>query len=99
MAKKSDKAMDVSKFDKNMAIKKTGENGLSWHMPYQKPFKLAGFYWFDQDKVYRRFLVKPPFPLPVLNLPGRHPHKTLMWSPRPSAPGNAEQAWRCRFFS
>ncbi len=64
MVKKSTKAMDISKFDKNMAIKKADKNGLVWHMPYEKPFKLAGFYWFDQDKVYRRLPVKPAFPLP-----------------------------------
>jgi hypothetical protein len=64
MVKKSNKALDISKFDKNMEIKKADENGLVWHMPYEEPFKLAGFYWFDQDKVYRRFPVKPPFPLP-----------------------------------
>ena len=62
MVKKSTKAMDISKFDKNMAIKKADKNGLVWHMPYEKPFKLAGFYWFDQDKVYRRLPVKPAFP-------------------------------------
>ena len=64
MVKKNNKALDISKFDKNMEIKKADENGLVWRLPYEKPFKLAGFYWFDQDKVYRRFPVKPPFPLP-----------------------------------
>ncbi|MFA6102981.1 MAG: SGNH/GDSL hydrolase family protein [Victivallaceae bacterium] len=64
MVKKSNKAMDISKFDKNMAIKKADANGLLWHMPYAKPFKLSGFYWFDQDKIYRRFPVKPEFSLP-----------------------------------
>ncbi len=63
MIKKSNKAMNISKFDKNMEIKKADENGLVWHMPYEKPLKLAGFYWFDHDQVYRRFPVKPQFPL------------------------------------
>ena len=55
--------MKIEDFDKNMAVKKPDENGLVWHIPYEKPFQLAGFYWFEQDKVYRRFPVEPQFPL------------------------------------
>lgn len=55
--------MNISKFDKNMAIKKADKNGLAWYLPHEKPFTLSGFNWFSQDKVYRRFPVKPPFPL------------------------------------
>jgi len=55
--------MNISKFDRNMEVKKADENGLIWCMPYEKPFQLAGFHWFDQEKVYRRFPVQPPFPL------------------------------------
>lgn len=57
--------MNISKFDKNMAIKKADKNGLVWHRPHEKPFKLAGFNWFDQDNVYRRLPAKPPYPLPA----------------------------------
>ena len=55
--------MKIEEIDKNMAVKAADENGLVWHMPYEKPFQLAGFYWFEQDKVYRRFPVEPQFPL------------------------------------
>ena len=55
--------MKIDEIDKNMAVKTADENGLVWHMPYEEPFQLAGFYWFNQDKVYRRFPVVPPFPL------------------------------------
>ncbi|MFZ4776912.1 MAG: SGNH/GDSL hydrolase family protein [Terrimicrobiaceae bacterium] len=55
--------MKIEDFDKNMAVKKAYENGLVWYLPYEKPFQLAGFYWFEQDKAYRRFPVEPQFPL------------------------------------
>ena len=55
--------MNIAKYDKNMEAKEADAAGLVWYRPYEKPFKLAGFNWFEQDHVYRRFPVKPPFPL------------------------------------
>jgi lysophospholipase L1-like esterase len=55
--------IDVLKIDKNMTIESVDENGLVWLNPNQEPFKLVGFNWFEQDKVYRRF---PVSPYPVL---------------------------------
>ena len=57
------KQIDVLKIDKNMTIQSVDENGLIWLSPNQSPFKLIGFNWFEQDKVYRRF---PLNPAPVL---------------------------------
>jgi lysophospholipase L1-like esterase len=37
---------------------------LAWHQPDQAPFRLSGFAWYAQDKVYRRLPVKPADPLP-----------------------------------
>ncbi len=59
----SDK-IDVLKIDKNMAINSLDASGLVWLDPSQKPFKLIGFNWFEQDKVYRRFPVNPDPSLP-----------------------------------
>lgn len=56
--------MNISRYDKNMAVKEAGEDGLVWYRPHEKPFRLVGFNWFDQDRVYRRFPVKPSWPLP-----------------------------------
>lgn len=56
--------IDVLNIDKNMTIESVDENGLVWMSPNQKPFKLIGFNWFDQDKVYRRFPVSPDPALP-----------------------------------
>ena len=58
------KQIDVLKIDKNMTIESVDENGLVWLDPNQTPFKLTGFYWFEQDKVYRRFLLNPDPVLP-----------------------------------
>jgi len=56
--------IDVLKIDKNMTIESVDENGLVWLNPNQSPFKLVGFNWFEQDKVYRRFPVNPDPVLP-----------------------------------
>jgi len=38
--------------------------GLIWHDPRRAPFRLCGFAWFAQDRVYRRMPLKPAQPLP-----------------------------------
>jgi lysophospholipase L1-like esterase len=50
---------DIGKLDKNMAIKTVDANGIAWYKPTAAPFRLVGFKWYDQDKVYRRLPVKP----------------------------------------
>ncbi|MDD5598617.1 MAG: SGNH/GDSL hydrolase family protein [Victivallaceae bacterium] len=57
--------INVLKLDKNMTVESVDENGLVWLNPNQSPFKLVGFYWFGQDKVYRRFPVNPDPVLPA----------------------------------
>lgn len=39
-------------------------DGLTWHSPGEAPFQLAGFPWFEQERVYRRLPLSPPEPLP-----------------------------------
>lgn len=58
------KELDINRIDENMTIKEAETDGIKWFQPYEKPLRLSGFYWFDQDKVYRRFPVKPTWPLP-----------------------------------
>lgn len=36
---------------------------IEWHSPTEKPFRLTGFPWFEQDRVYRRLPVKPDYPI------------------------------------
>jgi len=40
------------------------KDALRWHVPAEPPFRLAGFAWFEQDRVYRRLPAKPRWPLP-----------------------------------
>jgi lysophospholipase L1-like esterase len=56
--------IDVLSIDEYMTVESVDENGLVWLDPDQKPFKLVGFNWFEQDKAYRRFSVNPDPVLP-----------------------------------
>jgi hypothetical protein len=47
-----------------MRPKETEEDGLTWRMPSERPFRLAGFAWFERDRLYRRLPVRPKWPLP-----------------------------------
>ena len=53
------KQVKIEELDPNMADKPVDENGMIWFTPDEKPFELLGFYWYDQDKVFRRLPVKP----------------------------------------
>jgi len=35
-----------------------------WHSPAEPPFRIAGFAWFQQDRVYRRLPIRPHPPVP-----------------------------------
>ncbi len=52
------------RLDANMAIPEVVEEGIAWYDPGQPPFRLSGFPWFEQDKVFRRLPVNPSHPLP-----------------------------------
>lgn len=54
---------NISDLDENMKICEPDENGLLWHNPAEKPFRLCGFYWHDQDQVFRRLPVSPKYPI------------------------------------
>ena len=58
------KNIDVLKIDKYMTIESVDESGLAWLDPTRKPFKLVGFNYFEQDKVFRRFPLTPDPVLP-----------------------------------
>lgn len=64
-AANKDIKQDIGNIDSNMAVQKSQDTGLVWHSPAEQPFKLAGFAWFNQDKVYRRLPLKPSSPLPA----------------------------------
>ncbi len=52
---------EITKIDKYMAVKKADENGLVWYNPTAKPFRLCGFYWYEQDRIFRRLPKESPW--------------------------------------
>ncbi|YCM44633.1 SGNH/GDSL hydrolase family protein [Verrucomicrobiaceae bacterium 227] len=60
--------IEIEKLDPNMTLKKADANGIAWYDPRTAPFRLVGFPWIDNDKVYRRLPVEPKWPLrPAVN--------------------------------
>lgn len=57
----SKKQQNISDLDENMRILKPDKDGLLWHNPAEKPFRLCGFNWYAQDRVFRRLPVKPQY--------------------------------------
>lgn len=56
--------MDVAKYDANMRVGTADAEGMVWHAPDEPPFRLAGFPFFDRDRVYRRMPLHPAEKLP-----------------------------------
>ena len=52
----------IAKRSRNVDTRPPTEDGLVWYVPHEKPFKLAGFNWFDGDHVYRRLPINVPLP-------------------------------------
>ncbi|MFD0713817.1 SGNH/GDSL hydrolase family protein [Paenibacillus sp. GCM10027626] len=55
---------NVSELDPNMALEKNELAGLQWLSPAEKPFRLSGFSWFEQDRIFRRLPVHSEHPIP-----------------------------------
>lgn len=55
--------IDIEKLDPNMTLEKADTNGVAWFDPRTAPFRLVGFPWISDDKVYRRLPVKPEWPI------------------------------------
>ena len=49
---------NIADFDPAMAIKPADTQGIAWHLPFEKPFSLLGFNWFDVDHAYERLPIK-----------------------------------------
>jgi len=58
------KKVDIGKLDKAMRPRKSAEAPLAWHSPKEPPFQVAGFAWFERDRVYRRLPLEPPETIP-----------------------------------
>ncbi len=55
--------IDIEKLDPNMTLEKADAKGVAWLDPRTPPFRLVGFPWISEDKVYRRLPVKPKWPI------------------------------------
>ena len=55
--------IDIEKLDPNMTLEKADSQGIAWFDPRAAPFRLVGFPWIDEDKVYRRLPLKPKWPI------------------------------------
>ena len=51
--------IDIEKLDPNMTLEKADDKGVAWFDPRTPPFRLVGFPWITEEKVYRRLPVKP----------------------------------------
>jgi len=47
-----------------MAFTQNKDEELKFYAPWEKPFPLAGFYWFPEDKAFRRLALKTKEPMP-----------------------------------
>ena len=57
--------MDITKYDKSMAVKNKTADGMDWYGVTDPGFRLDGNYWFKQTGLFRRL----PLNTPELNLP------------------------------
>lgn len=55
--------IDIEKLDPNMTLEKADSKGITWFDPRKAPFRLVGFPWIGEEKVYRRLPVKPQWPI------------------------------------
>ena len=51
--------IEIEKLDPNMTLEKADAQGVAWFDPRTPPFRLTGFPWIGEDKVYRRLPVNP----------------------------------------
>ncbi len=59
------KDLAPEKLDTNFQVAPApGLAGLAWRSPGHVPFHLAGFAWFDTDRIFRRLPAAPPEPIP-----------------------------------
>ncbi|MFT5412591.1 MAG: hypothetical protein ACI9NC_005340, partial [Verrucomicrobiales bacterium] len=55
--------IDIEKLDPNMTLENADAKGIVWFDPRTPPFRLVGFPWIGEDKIYRRLPIKPQWPI------------------------------------
>jgi len=59
------KADDISKIDKNMSVKQTKTDNITWLNPQNKPFKILGLNWIHKNQLYRRLPLTGDIKIPT----------------------------------
>lgn len=59
MASKNETRSTIGRLDKAMKAGEASKEELTWHSPKDTPFHVAGFGWFEKERVYRRLPRKP----------------------------------------
>jgi len=54
----------IQKYDPNMRTNSKLEGDICWYSPLEKPFKVNGLAWFDQERIYRRLPLNPKSKIP-----------------------------------
>lgn len=58
----------IQNIDSNMQLNATSNtNGILWHKPDQKPMRLSGFAYYEEDKIYRRLPLRTKELFEVVN--------------------------------
>lgn len=57
------KRENINDLDENMKARQPDSNGMIWHDANEKPFRLCGFYWYGQDRTFRRLPLQPKYPI------------------------------------
>lgn len=54
----------ISDLDPYMHLEQNGLEGLQWLSPADKPFRLSGLSWFEQERLFRRLPLRSRQPIP-----------------------------------
>lgn len=70
----------IERLDERMAVGNSvgsgaGQDGIVWHNPRERPFRISGFPWFERERLYRRMPRHPAekHPEAVTGLPIARP--------------------------
>ncbi|WP_143316771.1 SGNH/GDSL hydrolase family protein [Clostridium sp. HBUAS56017] len=61
MNKLNREKFDASKVDVNMKISDYVKEDLNWYSPFNKPFRILGFQWINEEHIYRRLPTTPKY--------------------------------------
>ncbi|WP_422659918.1 SGNH/GDSL hydrolase family protein [Paenibacillus sp. EC2-1] len=63
MEKQGREVVSPHQLDQNMKIESGTTDGLTWYSPLEEPFRISGFAWIEEERIYRRLPVSPDYPI------------------------------------